>query len=158
MYAPTSPKVGPLGGFVSETKCFTVLPFSRVTVRPPMAPNNRKARRDNGKLHPLTRLCLACMHVRGSCPLKVAGKEFCPLCGLAHYGHGRSCPHIKSETQVNAMISVLKQSFESKQLVDAAIKYLRGVKSTLVQQKERKKEIESKEATKANANGVNDVG
>jgi hypothetical protein len=86
--------------------------------------------------------CYACMiqHPRGACPLKVAGVEHCGLCGLAHYGHGRTCPHIKSETQVRAMLEALKSSPENKELVDAAVKYLRGVKGTLVQQKKKKKE------------------
>jgi hypothetical protein len=78
------------------------------------------------------------MHDQGSCSLKVAGKEFCPLCGLAHFGHDRACPYIKSETQLNAIINALKQSVESKPLVDAADKYLRGVKGKLVQQRGQK--------------------
>jgi chromodomain-helicase-DNA-binding protein 4 len=46
--------------------------------------------------------CVACKttHLLGSCPLKVAGVEYCNLCGIAHYGHARVCPHITSETQV----------------------------------------------------------
>jgi chromodomain-helicase-DNA-binding protein 4 len=48
--------------------------------------------------------CAVCKtkHVLGSCPLKVAGVEYCNLCGIAHYGHARVCPHITSETQVRA--------------------------------------------------------
>jgi Chromatin remodeling factor Mit1 C-terminal Zn finger 2 len=67
--------------------------------------------------------------------------------------YGGICPNIKSEAQGKAIISALKQSFESKQLADAATKYLRGVKGMLVQQKEQNKE---NEATNANG-GVNDV-
>lgn len=46
--------------------------------------------------------CLACrtQHIIGHCPLKLAGVEHCNLCGIAHFGHGRVCPHIQSETQV----------------------------------------------------------
>lgn len=86
--------------------------------------------------------CAAChkMHPRGACELKVAGVEHCGLCGLAHYGHSRTCPHIKSETQVRKMLEALKSSPEKKELVDLAIKYLRGVKGTLVQSKKREKE------------------
>ncbi|KAH8730753.1 PHD/FYVE-zinc-finger like domain-containing protein [Phaeosphaeriaceae sp. PMI808] len=87
-------------------------------------------------------VCLACHkhHPRGACELKVAGVEHCGLCGLAHYGHSRTCPHIKSETQVREMLKALKNSPEKKELVDLAVKYLRGVKGTLVQQKKRDKE------------------
>ena len=118
----------------------------------PVIPNDRNAR--NGKAKP-TRLCPACseMHTQGSCSLKVAKKEICPLCGLAHYGPDRICPHIKSETQLNAMINALRQSIESKSLVDAAAKYLRDVRGTLVQ---RRKQKEKK--ANANANGASDVG
>ncbi|EMD67914.1 hypothetical protein COCSADRAFT_177846 [Bipolaris sorokiniana ND90Pr] len=86
--------------------------------------------------------CPACFksHPQGACELKVAGVEYCGLCGLAHYGYSRTCPHIKSETQVREMLEALKSSLEDKELVDAAVKYLRGVKGTLVQQKKRDKE------------------
>ena len=51
------------------------------------------------------------------------------------------------------MINALKQSIESKLLVDAAAKYLRDIKGTLVQ---RRKQKEKK--GNANANGASDVG
>ena len=87
-------------------------------------------------------VCPACHkeHPQGACPLKVAGVEHCGLCGLAHYGVGRTCPHIKSETQVREMLLALKSSPESKELIDLATKYLRGVKGTLVQAKKKEKE------------------
>ena len=46
--------------------------------------------------------CTACReyHSVGACPLKLAGVEYCNLCGIAHFGSGRVCPHIQSETQV----------------------------------------------------------
>ena len=59
---------------------------------------------------------------------------------MAHFGQGRTCPHIKSETQVRAMLAALKNSNEEKSLVDAAMKYLRGVKGTLVQAKKKNAE------------------
>jgi chromodomain-helicase-DNA-binding protein 4 len=88
------------------------------------------------------RVCSACLkqHPQGACELKAAGVEHCGLCGLAHFGHSRTCPHIKSETQVRAMLEALRNSNEPKELVDAATKYLRGVKGTLVQQKKRDRE------------------
>lgn len=87
-------------------------------------------------------LCHACCkpHITGACELKAAGVEHCGLCGLAHFGHSRTCPHIKSETQVREMLLALKSSPEKKELVELATKYLRGVKGTLVQQKKRDRE------------------
>jgi chromodomain-helicase-DNA-binding protein 4 len=86
--------------------------------------------------------CPACgkLHPQGACELKIAGVEHCGLCGLAHYGIGRTCPHIRSETQVREMMQALKRSPESKELIDLAVKYLRGVKGTLVQSKKRERE------------------
>lgn len=86
--------------------------------------------------------CPACLkhHPSGACELKAAGVEHCGLCGLAHYGQGRTCPHIRSETQVREMLQALKNSPEKKELIDLAIKYLRGVKGALVQQKKRDRE------------------
>lgn len=108
----------------------------------------------NGKLHQW-RDCQTCgeNHPVGSCPLKIAGVEKCPLCDLAHYGHARSCPHLKSETMVVLMIESLKLSPEPRYLVEAAIKYLRGVKGSLVQAKKRERE-----AAEAKANGGNGYG
>ncbi|KAF2020910.1 hypothetical protein BU24DRAFT_10762 [Aaosphaeria arxii CBS 175.79] len=87
-------------------------------------------------------LCFACQHQhpQGACPLKIAGAEHCGLCGLAHFGQGRTCPHIRSETQVRDMLEALKNSPENKNLVDAAVRYLRGVKGTLVQGKKKERE------------------
>ncbi|KAF2465544.1 uncharacterized protein BDR25DRAFT_346076 [Lindgomyces ingoldianus] len=87
-------------------------------------------------------MCYAChtQHPRGACPLKVAGAEHCGLCGLAHFGHARTCPHINSETQVRDMLEALKTSPEKKELVEAATKYLRGVKGHLVQKKKKDRE------------------
>lgn len=48
------------------------------------------------------------------------------------------------------MIEALKQSAEPKHLVEAAMKYLRGVKGTLVQ---HKKQVKEKAAAKENAPG-----
>lgn len=78
--------------------------------------------------------CPAChnAHPIGSCPLKIAGVERCNLCGIAHYGQARSCPHLNSEEKVRAMIEALRHSSESRHLVEYALKYLKGVKGHLV--------------------------
>ncbi|KAI4908327.1 hypothetical protein J4E90_008952 [Alternaria incomplexa] len=118
-----------------KTNEVTVKPFERATIpiRNPLEPTY-------GSFG--NRICPACHknHPQGACELKAAGVEHCNLCGLAHFGHSRTCPHIKSETQVREMLEALKNSPEKKELVDAAMKYLRGVKGTLVQQKKRDRE------------------
>jgi superfamily II DNA or RNA helicase len=118
-----------------KTNEAAVKPFERATIpiRNPLEPTY-------GSFG--NRICAACHknHPQGACELKAAGAEHCGLCGLAHYGHSRTCPHIKSETQVREMLEALKNSPEKKELVDAAMKYLRGVKGTLVQQKKRDRE------------------
>lgn len=69
--------------------------------------------------------------------MKLAGPEHCNICGMAHYGHGRVCPHFKSETQVRQMLDTLQHSLEPKYIVDAAKKYLKGLKGHLVQDKRK---------------------
>ncbi|KAF7593076.1 hypothetical protein BBP40_012093 [Aspergillus hancockii] len=83
--------------------------------------------------------CLACKqnHPVGSCRLKLAGVEHCGLCGLAHYGHSRTCPHLQSDTQVAIMLDVLKQSTEDPELVLQAKKYLTGIRGDLAQRKRK---------------------
>lgn len=118
-----------------------------------MNPNGRNPRKVSGKP---TCSCPACieLYAEESSSPKASGKEFCPLCGLPHFRQGRTCPNIKSETQVNAMMNALKQSVEPKQLVDAATKYLQSVKDKLVQQRKQK---EADLLANANTNGVGDV-
>ncbi|KAF4550351.1 Chromatin remodeling factor mit1-like protein [Elsinoe fawcettii] len=100
-----------------------------------------------GTNQPVMTTCVACedIHALGSCPLKKAGVERCNLCGLAHFGHARICPHINSETQVRAMLDALKQSPEQGPLVREARKYLTGVKGTLVQKKKLEEEKRRRE-------------
>ncbi|EEH45351.2 uncharacterized protein PADG_01501 [Paracoccidioides brasiliensis Pb18] len=90
--------------------------------------------------------CVACdqVHPIGYCPLKLAGVEHCGICGIAHYGRGRTCPHLNSETQVALMLGSLKESPEQRTLVDEATKYLRGIRGDLVR---RKRVKENKNAT-----------
>lgn len=73
--------------------------------------------------------CIACTerHPHGECPLKAAGVENCPLCGIAHFGGRRICPHLHSQVQIQRMLDALSQSTESWGLVSAAKKYLKGV-------------------------------
>lgn len=119
----------------------------QTNVRPPVKPFNRvimpvRSPHEAGyNQYPLVD-CPACrkQHPRGACEFKASGVEHCGLCGLAHYGIGRTCPHIKSETQVREMMQALKSSPEKKELVDLAMKYLRGVKGTLVQAKKKERE------------------
>ena len=78
----------------------------------------------------------------GWCRLKVAGVEHCGLCGLAHVGHGRTCPHLNSEVQVATLLGTLKESTESRELIEQATKYLRMIRGDLVQRK-RKQEAQA---------------
>ncbi|KAE8349867.1 PHD/FYVE-zinc-finger like domain-containing protein [Aspergillus coremiiformis] len=79
--------------------------------------------------------CLACNqnHPVGSCRLKLAGVEHCGLCGLAHFGHARTCPHLQSDTQVARMLDALKRSTEDPELILQAKKYLTGIRGDLAQ-------------------------
>ncbi|KAE8394216.1 hypothetical protein BDV23DRAFT_180013 [Aspergillus alliaceus] len=83
--------------------------------------------------------CLACNqnHPIGSCRLKLAGVEHCGLCGLAHFGFSRTCPHLQSDTQVARMLDALKRSTEDPGLVLQAKKYLTGIRGDLAQRKRR---------------------
>lgn len=85
--------------------------------------------------------CLACdaHHHVGYCPLKLAGVEFCGLCGLAHFGHARTCPHLTSVTQCRQMLESLRQSQEPPHLVEMARKYVVGVIGDLRRRKKEEK-------------------
>ena len=116
--------------------------FRRSNVEWPSEPHELPAlasQQDKENPPPVAR-CVACNteHRRGYCPLKIAGAEVCNLCGVAHYGVSRTCPHIRSETQVRAMLAALKKSPESREHVQEATKYLNGVKGTLAQAKRQK--------------------
>lgn len=78
------------------------------------------------------------MHPVGYCPLKLAGVEHCGLCGIAHLGYSRVCPHLNTEEQILSMLQSLRQSTEPKWLVDAARHYLYTVKGDLVKRKKAK--------------------
>lgn len=84
--------------------------------------------------------CFTCdnIHPPGYCRLKLAGVEHCGLCGIAHFGHSRTCPHLNSEMQVAQMLGSLKQSTEQRALVDEATKYIRGIRGDLVVRRNKK--------------------
>lgn len=102
-----------------------------------------------GELPP-PHLCAACgeEHALGWCKLKVAGVEHCGLCGIAHLGRGRTCPHLNSEIQVATLLGTLKESTESRELIDKATKYLRMIRGDLVH---RKSGLEKKSQKQTNA-------
>ena len=115
-------------------------PFKRVKVPSGPAPHfNGDGPADYVPLGglPPTHLCSACdeIHSMGWCRLKLAGVEHCGLCGLAHTGHGRTCPHLNSEVQVATLLGTLKESTEGKELIEQATKYLRAIRGDLVQRK-----------------------
>lgn len=86
----------------------------------------------------------------GWCRLKVAGVEHCNLCGLSHLGHKGICPHLNSEAQLNILLNQLKESTESKELVDAATKYLKQVRAELVRKKMATSHPREEEIDRAN--------
>lgn len=90
--------------------------------------------------------CVACEHHHptGRCPLKRAGVEFCPLCGIAHFGRGRTCPHINSVTQLQSMQDAIKHSPETPELKELARRKLTGLIGSI--KNKRKLEEEAKAA------------
>ncbi|KAL9131362.1 MAG: hypothetical protein Q9217_000689 [Psora testacea] len=90
--------------------------------------------------------CIACgeSHDLGFCPLKIAGIEFCNLCGLPHYGFARTCPHLNSVTQLRAMVEAIKRSPESSEIKELARKRVVGIIGDLNFRKRRKQEAQQK--------------
>nr|POF01114.1 hypothetical protein CFP56_21062 [Quercus suber] len=74
--------------------------------------------------------CAACrtVHMVSLCPLKLAGPEFCNLCGIAHFGQAR----------VRLMLEALKSSTEPPHVIAEAKRYLRGLKGNLVAMKRQR--------------------
>ena len=149
----------------AETKIYltsppTVRAFKRAHV--PDVSTQTDGNFDGSSEEPIPYNCLVCgqNHRVGYCPLKLAGVEYCGLCGLAHYGHQRTCPHLNSELQVATMLGTLKQSSESPLLVEEATKYLRGIRGDLVRRKKMKGEREEKDhpGVGVNGHGVNGAG
>lgn len=103
-----------------------IRPFRRVESPPPFKPVDGMM-----NVHPVCRACQQ-IHPPGSCPLKKAGVEHCGLCGLAHYGKNRTCPHLQSATQVRRMLAALELSNEPVELVDAAQRYCRNLLHNLM--------------------------
>ena len=97
--------------------------------------------------------CAACEnhHPTGSCPLKLAGVEYCPLCGIAHFGRGRTCPHINSVTQLQVMQEAIKHSPESPELKELARRKLTGLIGNI--RHKRKLEEEAKAAKESRTLG-----
>ena len=81
--------------------------------------------------------CKACgtVHRAGSCRLRAVKVQFCPLCGVAHYGDGGVCPHLRSETQINSLMTAINQSSEDPKLIADARQLLRERKSEIKLQK-----------------------
>ncbi|KAJ6014535.1 hypothetical protein N7540_009126 [Penicillium herquei] len=85
------------------------------------------------------RVCMVCHtdHLIGRCPVKEAGVEHCPLCGLPHLGGRRICPHFHSRVQIQRMMDALRCSNENPQTIASAKRYLQGVLSHLTVQERR---------------------
>ena len=92
--------------------------------------------------------CLVCskQHPVGYCPLKHAGVENCPLCGIPHYGHFRTCPHLSSLTQCRRMLEALKQSTEPAVEKKLAKQYIVGIIGDLTRRKRLEEQKAQQEA------------
>ena len=128
----------------NQTYTFKRAEIPLLTPRGAMLPNGRagSVESDDGQYHP----CIACneSHNTGYCPLKIAGVEYCNLCGLAHYGVARTCPHLNSVTQLRAMVDAIKQSSEPSELKELARKRIVGIIGDLNQRKRKKQEAQLK--------------
>ena len=108
-----------------------VAPFKRVDLpdlEPPPAP---------APIAENILVCYACnrSHPPGQCHLKSAGVEHCPLCGLAHYGVRRTCPHFQSEVHLSRMLEALKNSTEDREIRNLARSYVGGIKRDLARRR-----------------------
>lgn len=124
-------------------------PFKRVTVPEGNAPTFGGDGTNDFEvptMMPPSHRCRACGedHPLGWCRLKLANVEYCGLCGTAHVGTGRTCPHLNDETQVATMLNTLKESTESREAIELATKYLRQVRGDLAWRKrnQEKKDLE----------------
>ena len=92
--------------------------------------------------------CIACQHYHqpGSCPLKLAGVEHCGLCGIAHYGRQRTCPHLTSVTQLRLMVEAIKKSTEAQDIKDLAKKRVVGLIGSINQAKRQAQEAKKQKA------------
>lgn len=99
--------------------------------------------------------CAACddYHLTGRCPLKLAGVESCNLCGIAHYGRGRTCPHISSITQLQAMQEAIKHSPETAELKELAKKKLTGIIGSIKQKRRLEEEAKAKDGQTLRSSG-----
>ncbi|KAF4767916.1 hypothetical protein HAV15_002425 [Penicillium sp. str.  len=106
--------------------------------------------------------CAACQqrHIPGCCPLRQAGVEFCGLCGLAHLGGRRACPHMQSSVQVTRMLEALEKSTEAPSLIHSAKKYLQGILKSVARtaRDERKKALLSAQPEPQNQLTSSSVG
>ncbi|KGO64129.1 Zinc finger, PHD-type [Penicillium italicum] len=111
--------------------------FRRVESPPPVAT------RDTDGAQAAFPPCVACQrhHIPGRCPLRLAGVEFCGLCGLAHWGGRRACPHMQSGLQITRMLEALEKSTEAPSLISGAKRYLQGILKSVARsaRDERKK-------------------
>lgn len=131
----------------------TARPFKRVKIPTGPAPYQNAnvdgaselvdfIRRDG--IMPPAHHCSACQerHPMGWCRIKIAGVEHCGLCGLAHLGYSRTCPHLNNEHQVARLLETLKESPEPREQVELATKYLRQIRGDLVSRRRKREEQE----------------
>lgn len=80
------------------------------------------------------RLCRK-LHKPGECSLRQVEIEQCPACGYNHFHVRRTCPLLDDVDYIEAMYERLKESTEDQQVLDAAKRYLTGVRAALALRK-----------------------
>lgn len=131
----------------------TVAPFRRVN----LADVEPLRQSDSTPDSHYTLVCLVCNqgHPPGQCRLKSAGTEHCGLCGLAHYGSQRACPHLRSEEQVTRMLDALKYSTEDHALKTQAKSYVYGIKTDLAKRRKFQKSRQLQQLRTSEKTSVN---
>ena len=111
--------------------------------------------------------CVACnsSHAKGSCPIKTAGVEYCPLCGQAHFASGfrKVCAHLHSLEQCLAMLEALKESDAPREEKEVVKKYLVGIVGNLrhdkkVEQQKRERQQQQQQQQSSSHKQVNGTG
>lgn len=80
---------------------------------------------------PAAKFCADCrtIHDRAGCPKTLPGnrkpREYCGICGIAHFGVSKSCPHLANETQLRLLLDALRDSNEIPARKIEVEKYLR---------------------------------
>ncbi|KAL8970689.1 MAG: hypothetical protein Q9183_001399 [Haloplaca sp. 2 TL-2023] len=141
-------------------------PFSMFPAKPPVQPAAQPSNSLVESKRPEVGHCVACnsSHAKGSCPIKTAGVEYCPLCGQAHFASGfrKVCAHLHSLEQCLAMLEALKESDAPREEKEVVKKYLVGIVGNLrhdkkVEQQKRERQQQQQSSSHPAAQHTNGV-